>query len=394
MAQRRGIYERVKGSGIWWVRWTDLDGRKRRELAGTRGAAEKLLGKRHSQKLAGRKLPENLRTKGVAFRELCEDALAYSRAENSAKQTYELGLRVNQLIESFGSRAAESIRKNEIVAWLAEQAKARKWAPASRNRWQATFSLVFRVGIDDGGVARNPAARDPAQNGGQWPGQVPLRHRGETPCAPPSKAASRSSCRTSCSQFIPGMRMGEQSGLRWRQVDFERRQLHLLRTKNGDPRTIPLNAVALAALQQMRGEKNRPGAEPVFPSARTGDSLQGSRGWLSTALEEAKIQEYTWHLQPPYGFPSRLADERVWICARSAEFLGTTTLEMVSAVLVRVADERRRRQIDRLINTRCRRDARTDTNCAARRRPKILDRPSRRNRYGDAERSQSPVDAA
>ena len=74
MAERRGIYERVKGSGIWWVRWTDLNGRKRREVAGTRGAAEKLLDKRHTQKLEGKKLPENLRTKAVTFRELCEDA--------------------------------------------------------------------------------------------------------------------------------------------------------------------------------------------------------------------------------------------------------------------------------------------------------------------------------
>ena len=275
MTVRRGIYERVKGSGIWWVRWTDLDGRKRRELAGTRSAAEKLLNKRHTQKLEGKKFPENLRKKTITFRELCEDALAYSKAENSAKQTYELGLRIDQLIEVFGSRAAESIRKNEIVAWLAEQAERRKWAPASRNRWQATFSLVFRVGIDNEKIARNPAARIRRKTEGN--GRVRFLSDAE-------EKRLRAAIEGRFPKFLPhfllslhtGMRMTEQYGLLWNQVDFERRQIHLDRTKNGDARTIPLNAVALSALTQIRGEKNRPASEPVFPSTRTGDPLQGS----------------------------------------------------------------------------------------------------------------------
>jgi len=44
-------------SGIWWIRWTDQSGRKRREKAGTFSAAKKLLAKRHTQKLEGTKLP-------------------------------------------------------------------------------------------------------------------------------------------------------------------------------------------------------------------------------------------------------------------------------------------------------------------------------------------------
>ena len=52
-----------------------------------------------SQTLEGKKLPENLRTKTVTFREMCEDALAHGKAENSAKQTYELRLPMNDLIE-------------------------------------------------------------------------------------------------------------------------------------------------------------------------------------------------------------------------------------------------------------------------------------------------------
>src|SRR5208283_1836583 len=52
-----------------------------------------------------------------------------------------------------------------------------------------------------------------------------------------------------------------------------------------------LPRVALAALQELQGGKSRLGTEPVFPSVRTGDALKDRAGG-STALEEAKIQEY------------------------------------------------------------------------------------------------------
>jgi hypothetical protein len=156
---KRGIYEKVKGSGIWWIRWTDSEGRKRREKAGSHGVAEKLLLKRQAEKLEGVKLPDNLRAKSVTFGELCEDALKHSEAENSEKQTYELGLRIDQLRPVFGSRPADSIRKNEIVEWLTEQAEERDWVATTRNRWQATFSLIFRVGVDNEKIERTPAAR-------------------------------------------------------------------------------------------------------------------------------------------------------------------------------------------------------------------------------------------
>lgn len=91
-----------------------MDGRKHREKAGSHGVAEKLLAKRRGEAVEGVKLSENLRAKTVTFREPCEDALAHNRHEDSEKQTYEPGLRIEQLLPFFGSRQAASIRKNNI----------------------------------------------------------------------------------------------------------------------------------------------------------------------------------------------------------------------------------------------------------------------------------------
>jgi len=72
--------------------------------------------------------------------------------------------------------------------------------------------------------------------------------------------------------------MSEQHGLQWNQADFGRRPIHLPKIKDGDPRTIPLNSVALETLGQLRGELKQPGTAPVFPTLRGSETLQGSRG--------------------------------------------------------------------------------------------------------------------
>lgn len=357
MKARRGIFEREKGTGIWWIRWTDLDGRKRREKAGNRSAAEKLLAKRHTQKLEHRKLPENFRSKAVTFRELGEDALLHSQAENSEKQTYELRLRIHQLLPVFGSRPAETIKKNEIVAWLVKEAAERNWAPSSRNRWQATFSLIFRVGIDNEKIDRNPAAgirRKTEANG-----RVRFLSDGE-------EARLRTAIERRFPEFLShfllsihtGMRMGEQYSLRWSQVSFERRQIHLPKTKNGHPRTLPLNTVALAAMEQMRGRGKPPGTAPVFLSTWSGDALQGSRGWFPTALEEAKIDGYTWHCNR-HTFASRLVMAGVDL-RTVAELLGHRTLQMVMRYS-HLAPEHQASAVERLVKAGMRKDTKSDT---------------------------------
>jgi integrase len=57
----RGVFEKIPGSGGWWICYWDAQGRKRREKAGTRGMAVKLYQKRKTEALQGKKLPEMMR---------------------------------------------------------------------------------------------------------------------------------------------------------------------------------------------------------------------------------------------------------------------------------------------------------------------------------------------
>src|SRR4029077_80371 len=77
--KQRGIFEKVPGSGIWWIHWYDAQGRRHREKGGTKSMAIALYRKRKTEALEGRKLPEKLRRAPMLFREVAQDALEYSR---------------------------------------------------------------------------------------------------------------------------------------------------------------------------------------------------------------------------------------------------------------------------------------------------------------------------
>ena len=181
-----------------------------------------------------------------------------------------------------------------------------------------------------------------------------------------------------------GMRMSEQYGLRWNQVDLERRQIHLRKTKNGDPRTIPLNAVALGALQALKvenpkGAGKRKGTDPVFPSLRRDDSLQGSRGWFPTALAAAQIDGYSWHCNR-HTFASRLVMAGVDL-RTVAELLGHRTLQMVMRYS-HLAPEHQASAVDRLVQRENRRDTRSDTGGNRRKPAKWGDAVNKRKQEG------------
>jgi integrase len=89
-------------------------------------------------------------------------------------------------------------------------------------------------------------------------------------------------------------RRREQYSLHWNQVNLDRHQLHLSKTKTGKPRTIPLNATATKAFNSLKSASTKP-IGLVFPSVRTGMSLQGPRGWFGTAVEAAGIKDFTWY---------------------------------------------------------------------------------------------------
>src|SRR5712691_924179 len=150
MKKTRGVFEKVSGSGVWWIQYFDGDGRRRREKVGAKGHAIKLYQKRKTEVLQGKKLPETLRRRDVRFSELAEDARGYCNANNRGWRTDRC--RIERLLSWFGNRPAE-IPIEDLRRWFSEQ----EWTPATFNRYKSMLSLIYRLGMENNKVPSNPA---------------------------------------------------------------------------------------------------------------------------------------------------------------------------------------------------------------------------------------------
>lgn len=337
-----GLMERIPGSGIWWIRYTDSRGKRHLEKAGRKGDAIDLLSKRNREKLLAVKLPEKLRGKIITFRELAQDALDHSAESNVERSTLELALKLGIIGPDFADRPAAGITKHDIQSWLMEYAQKRDWAPATRNRYQAAFSLVFSVALDNEKMTINPAAR--------------IKRKTENNDRIRFLSADEeqrliSALAKTCPHYLPafrislhtGMRKTEQFTLRWDQVSLDRKTVSLYRTKGKKTRHINLNAIALSAFQSLK--RGARGKDPVFLTP-DGLPLQASRDWFDPAMKLAGLEDYTWHCNR-HTFASRLVMAGVDIRTVAA-LMGHATIQMTMRY-AHLAPEQEQMAVDRLV---------------------------------------------
>jgi site-specific recombinase XerD len=323
----RGIFEKTKGSGVYWIRYTDAKGRKRREKSGTISMAKKLLEKRKTEVLQGKKLPELNRRKALLFRDLVEDAVTYAREHHQSNR--ERDYRADLLIELFGNQPADTITPQQIDRELSRVSREREWAPASYNRFKAFISLAYRLGIENDKVTVNPARL--------------VRRRREDNAVirwltADEEKKVRAVIETDYPHELPafdlalhtGMRCSEQYGLTWQRVDFEHRQITIPRSKHGGIRYIPLDNTAMSALLALHKRGN--GTGPVMVLAESGHgyekghALTTPKEWFVAAVTKAGIADFTWHCIR-HTFASRLVMAGVDL-RKVQELMGHKTIAM------------------------------------------------------------------
>lgn len=340
----QGVFERIPGSVVWWIRYTDAAGKRHIEKGGRRGDAIDLLTKRKREKLLKKKLPEKLRGKAVTFGELASDALKHSRESNGDRSTTELDLKLKIIGEAFDNRAAEGITKADIQNWLLDQTETRGWSPATRNRYQAAFSLVFRVAVDNEKLAANPAARIKRK----------VEHNDRIRfLSDKEEDKLRKAIEENWPHYLPaflfslhtGIRASEQWGLQWPDVDLARKTITLHRTKAGKTRHVSLNAIALAALESLPTYRRREGS--VFLNTE-GQPVRSARDWFEPAVEKAGLRDYTWHCNR-HTFASRLVMAGIDI-RTVAQLMGHSTIQMTMRY-AHLAPEHTQAAVDRLVRS-------------------------------------------
>lgn len=329
--KERGIFEKAKGSGIWWIRYADANGKEHREKAGTKGMAIKLYQKRKTEAMQGKKLPETIRRKPVLVSELLLDAAENIRSRYRGLRLGSDGYdyRHAPMNEALGKRPADSVAPLDIERVLCQLAEKRGWKPASFNRHKAFLSLAWRLGVENNKVTVNPVRL------------VHRRHEDNDRIrwlAVDEEVKLRAAIKADYPHELPafdlslhtGMRRSEQYGLTWDCVDLKLRQIMIPRSKNHKIRYIPLDETALRALLLLRRRSGGSGC--VMVSAQSGHgylaghALKSPREWFRVACLKAGIADFTWHCLR-HTFASRLVMAGVGL-RDVQELMGHKTIAM------------------------------------------------------------------
>ena len=300
IAKQRGIFEKVPGSGEWWICYHDQTGRRRREKAGTKSVAIQLYRKRKQQILEGVKLPEKLRRRVVPFTEIAKDTLEYSKA-TKVEEAYRIdGWKMETFLAWFRGRSAEEITPQDIERKLSTLADPGLKA-ATLNRYRTLLSLIYSLAIRNGKLSSNPVRKVKRRKENNERVRF-LDEREEVALREKIRELHAEREAEFDLALHTGMRRGEQYQLRWENIDFSNGIITIPRSKHGEARYIQINSTARAALLQL---KERSGQAVHVCPGLDHSRKRYSRKWFEEVTEEAKISNFHWH-DLRHTFASRL----------------------------------------------------------------------------------------
>lgn len=218
----------------------------------------------------------------IRFGELAEMYLANTKHLKDWR-TNDYRMRLN-LVPFFGKLLLEDITPQHIEQYRALRLK--KIKPITTNRELALLKGMFTKAIDYGFATSNPVKR--------------VKMIPETDSARERILTREEEARlmdVAIEHFKPfltialnsGMRRGEILNLRWAQVDFQGRLVHVIKTKRNKNRVVPMNESLFRALQGLRNEAR--GDDWVYPYRNVSGVFEAARkkaGLLGLRLHDLR----------------------------------------------------------------------------------------------------------
>jgi integrase len=250
----------------------------------------------------GRYVKRVVRARVVLFSEIADAALESAKRYKRSWDTDES--RIKRMKEWWGIRPADSITTTEIDKqfWDNISPRGAKWSETTSNEYRVLLSHIYKLASDRGEVTVNPAAkahRYKLNNSRtrELSYKEEDRLRTAIRAAYPSKEAEfdlalHTGVRRSNLYGIRAKGRRYMAPLDWNDVDLDWKILRLPRAKGGDGYTVPLNTIALAALDTLR--KRSDGTGPVIRKA-SGREIRSCRKWFENCLATAGISNFRWH---------------------------------------------------------------------------------------------------
>lgn len=275
------VYERDKR---WYVDFS-YNGKRYRKAAGkTKRDALLKLGEiqRRIESKDANSVPV---TAPRTFAGYAEEYLEYSLTHKKHSSYLRDVTSIRQLLNAFGVLNLSDITLRLIEQY--QEIRARKVSPASVNRETQALKHMLRKATEWNYIQANPAQaakklREPAGR---------IRYLSLEERERLIKECSETLRDIVVTALETGMRKAEIEGLTWKDVDFERRTITLLRTKNNEIRTVPISNSLMPLLQRLHIERR---GIHVF-SKPDGTPYKSWRTAFETACRRAGIVDFLFH---------------------------------------------------------------------------------------------------
>ncbi|MFC1683091.1 tyrosine-type recombinase/integrase [Candidatus Zixiibacteriota bacterium] len=283
------IFERPgKRRSTWYIDFTYKGRRHIRAVGPDRKMAELAAKKIETEIFEGKFFPDSKRSK-VRLREFAVEYVEKYSKRRKRSWKRDLGT-LKHLLPIFGDMCLADIMPKMIENYRISR-EQEGVMPATINREHALLKHMFTKAMDWGYVKENPAKR--VRLAKEHP-----RIRFLTKDEIRSLLAAAGESKASHLKPIlimaldTAMRRGEIFNLRWEDVDFGRRAIQVKKTKNDQPREVPMTDRLYETLWDWK--KKSLDKEYVFANTN-GKSITTVRTAFTVALRKAGIKDFRFH---------------------------------------------------------------------------------------------------
>lgn len=359
----RGIFERPKDSGVWWIRYS-ANGREHREKVGARGAAIDAYRKRRAEIREGKFYPASVRNRyRPLLKELVHDFLAYSET-NKRKRSYEGDLcHLDFWTLKLGDRIAETITPADIEECKAELLKGngpgKERSPATVNRYRDALLWTFNYAGKNKKLSVNPV-RDVKRLHEESEEQRTLTVEEELRTLDYLQGEERAFFITA---IHTGIRAGGLQGVAWGDVDFTTGTIRVRKSKT-KTYTAYMNSRVRETLTALRAGRTTElqavergnvtalpfavlQAHPVFPRFQ-GERSNLVTNWWREIVKTLDLDPITFHAATRHTCISRMVEIGIDLLTVARQ-MGHSTVRMVEQRYAHLSAGHRQDAVERLV---------------------------------------------
>ncbi len=279
------LYKRGN-SNIWWVRF-QLNGTRIQRSSGTTRKSQAL-------SVLARALEEERQQQEQGFKKVKFDVLCGEYQQQhllllQPKTRANYRGHIDVLKGHFADRYIDEVRKTHIAEFVAQK-KREGMNPPTIRRYLSTLSSLFSFAERSGWLNQNPVARFDKRSLPEAQPRTRFLSRTEYRRL---LAAAKAHLKPIIEIAVEtGLRSEELLGLRWEQVNLERREVRVVVTKSKQPRVVPLSDRAVAIFVATA----RIGDSPfVFTNPLTVQRYKTVKQPFRAACRRSGIEDFRFH---------------------------------------------------------------------------------------------------